>query len=255
MNHLRELLDTPPLGIGLDSDLDRLIGANAIVRLRKRGEEAQCFFMGEIDSVGALKAVPDLLFRLPYPVTWFETHQENMPGVVQGVLAIEDRDGSIELYNYSRCERSWGLMWVANCVDFSTGEVQVMCRNGVLDADVKMSVEYLTHAVRAFCSAMSCVNVQRHHHMIGPKLQKARAKRGKAPLFSYWTLQLDGKSERGDDCGGTHASPRVHLRRGHPRQYAPGRWTWVQAHAVGNRAAGMVHKDYSAGPALAAAAR
>ncbi len=45
--------------------------------------------------------------------------------------------------------------------------------------------------------------------------------------------------------GGTHASPRLHLRRGHPRQYAPGKYCWVQPCVVGNKAAGMVHKDYA----------
>jgi hypothetical protein len=105
-------------------------------------------------------------------------------------------------------------------------------------------------ACQSFLSALHCCNVKQEEHHPDAKLNKARAKRGKAPLFSYWTLQLDGKTERGNDHGGTHASPRVHLRRGHPRQYTPGKWTWVQPHAVGNKAAGMVHKDYAAGPGL-----
>lgn len=121
--------------------------------------------------------------------------------------------------------------------------------------DARRGIHTMTYGVKAFLSALHCSNVRRQEHAPDVKLQKARARRGKAPLFSYWTLQLDGKSDRGADHGGTHASPRVHLRRGHPRQYAPGKWTWVQAHAVGNRAAGIVHKDYSAGPAPVAAAR
>jgi hypothetical protein len=44
------------------------------------------------------------------------------------------------------------------------------------------------------------------------------------------------------------------LPRGHPRQYEPGKWTWVQPHARGNRAHGVVQKDYSAGQALLSAA-
>ena len=46
-----------------------------------------------------------------------------------------------------------------------------------------------------------------------------------------------------DDGGGTHASPRVHLRRGHIRKIADGRTVWVQACVVGSKH-GMVLKDY-----------
>lgn len=95
---------------------------------------------------------------------------------------------------------------------------------------------------------MNCTNVGRQEHKPDAALQKARAKRGKQPLFSYWTLELNGRDGgAAQSFGGTHASPRVHLRRGHPRQYAPGKWTWVQPHAVGNRELGMVHKDYVIG--------
>lgn len=64
------------------------------------------------------------------------------------------------------------------------------------------------------------------------------------PLFSYWTLHLTHTDGTPRPMGGTHNSPRVHLRRGHPRQYAPGRWTRVQPCAVGSPSRGMVHKDY-----------
>jgi hypothetical protein len=102
-------------------------------------------------------------------------------------------------------------------------------------------------SVTRFLSALNCININRIEHKPSEKLQKARAKRGKQPLFSYWTLEIDLPKSRaaGEDYGGTHASPRVHLRRGHPRKYAPGKYCWVQPHVVGNKAAGMVHKDYS----------
>jgi hypothetical protein len=45
--------------------------------------------------------------------------------------------------------------------------------------------------------------------------------------------------------GGAHASPRLHLRRGHARQFAPGKWTWVRDCAVGNKVAGVISKDYA----------
>lgn len=68
------------------------------------------------------------------------------------------------------------------------------------------------------------------------------------PLFSTWTLSINIPKERRESValGCSHASPRVHLRRGHPREYRPGLWTWVQPCAVGAKENGMIHKDYRA---------
>jgi len=103
-------------------------------------------------------------------------------------------------------------------------------------------------AVRVFFTAMNCKNVVAKEVVHDAKLQKAREKRGKKPLFSFWTLELkQEKTEKCEGYGGTHNSPRLHLRRGHPREYAPGKWTWVQPCAVGNKALGLIHKDYRMG--------
>jgi hypothetical protein len=101
-----------------------------------------------------------------------------------------------------------------------------------------------------FMICLNCSNIKRLEHKPDHALQKSRAKKGKLPLFSYWTLHLDGRSESGESLGGTHASPRVHIRRGHPREYTPGKFTWVQPAVVGNPRMGMVHKDYAITPKL-----
>lgn len=59
-------------------------------------------------------------------------------------------------------------------------------------------------------------------------------------------IDLDHAQTDRESMGGTHASPRLHLRRGHARQYAEGKYCWVQPHVVGNKKLGMVHKDYRA---------
>jgi hypothetical protein len=49
------------------------------------------------------------------------------------------------------------------------------------------------------------------------------------------------------DLGGSHASPRWHLRRGHWRQLADGRRVFVRQCEVGDPARGGVVKDYAVG--------
>ena len=100
----------------------------------------------------------------------------------------------------------------------------------------------------AYLSALNCCNIRRIKTSPDEKLQRARSKRGKKPLFEFWTLEIDLERSEKESCdwGGTHASPRFHLRRGHARKYKEGHWCWVRACAVGgNKSGGMVHKEYA----------
>lgn len=95
-------------------------------------------------------------------------------------------------------------------------------------------------------AVMACSNVRTRDHKPDAALNKKRAKAGKVPLVSYKTLEIvvpNTRYEGGGSGGGTHASPRVHLRRGHIRKIADGRTVWVQACVVGSKH-GMVLKDY-----------
>lgn len=99
---------------------------------------------------------------------------------------------------------------------------------------------------QAVFSMMACSNVRTRDHQPDAALNKKRAKAGKVPLVSYKTLEIivpNTRYEGGGSGGGTHASPRVHLRRGHIRKIADGKTVWVQACVVGSKH-GMVLKDY-----------
>ena len=76
------------------------------------------------------------------------------------------------------------------------------------------------------------------------KLNKMRRARGKAPLFTYKTLVIGKKKRKSQHLGGTHASPRSHLRRGHYRTSSKGVRYWVQPCMVKGETDGFVHKDY-----------
>ena len=68
------------------------------------------------------------------------------------------------------------------------------------------------------------------------KLNKARVKRGKPPIPPYWRIEPSGPTILIPGAvpgpaaakGGTHASPRPHDRRGHPRHLKGGRTVWVR---------------------------
>lgn len=247
MNHLRELLDTPTNAMGT---VDRKHFNSAHQVFCGLAAGAVCFDMGEASALESLGFINELCV-LPYRTCWFECFVNDHAPMLLGILAHQHDSGLISMFAWARHGKRWVYLFAADMPNLTPDSSTLV----VFPHDGRDSFYYYAKCVAAFLSALHCSNVRRREHAPDAKLQKARAKRGKAPLFSYWTLELNGRTERGDNQGGTHASPRVHLRRGHPRQYAPGLWTWVQPCAVGNRAAGMVHKDYSAGPALAVAAR
>lgn len=73
--------------------------------------------------------------------------------------------------------------------------------------------------------------------------QRLQAK-GKAPLFSWNTVKIEPPKPKQEHKGGTHATPRLHDRRGHMRRLANGKTCWVRACKVGDASKGVVFKDY-----------
>lgn len=76
-------------------------------------------------------------------------------------------------------------------------------------------------------------------------LNTARAAKGKPPaLFDWHTVEIAPRKPKGEPQGGTHASPRLHDRRGHWRTCKGGKKVWVKACKVGDASKGVVFKDY-----------
>lgn len=67
---------------------------------------------------------------------------------------------------------------------------------------------------------------------------------GKTPTYDWRTVKIGPKTARGESKGGTHASPRLHDRRGHIRRLSSGKNVWVKACKVGDASLGTVFHDY-----------
>jgi hypothetical protein len=246
MNHLRELQDH----LSKDRVLcfeDAIV--NGGVQAYRRGlryaqlaaDQAVCFWMGHVEDVIGLQLIDELSSRLPYPVCWFEM-SANAPSTgkqcVFGLLATQTDGGTFTGVAFMRRDSLWA--W--------EGSFQLDPATNGLRFDGSRS-DTVRVAVRCFLSALNCRNVRRFETRPDVALQAARKRRGKKPLFSFWSLELtaaDAGASRGAGTNGERASPRVHLRRGHARRshHNPGSWEWVQPCVVGNSKLGMVHKDY-----------
>jgi hypothetical protein len=78
-------------------------------------------------------------------------------------------------------------------------------------------------------------------------LNKKRQAKGKSAMTFDWHLvDIRPVVLKGEGQGGTHASPRLHDRRGHWRTYkATGKRVWVKDCKVGDARKGIVFKDYA----------
>lgn len=77
---------------------------------------------------------------------------------------------------------------------------------------------------------------------------KRKAKGQPPALFDWRTVVIAPPTEPGPPKGGTHASPRLHDRRGHWRNHPSGKQVWVKACKVGDAAKGVIFKDYEVKP-------
>lgn len=73
---------------------------------------------------------------------------------------------------------------------------------------------------------------------------KRKMQQGKAPTYDWTTVYIEPAKPRSDSKGGTHASPRLHDRRGHLRRLTTGKNVWVKACKVGDASKGAIFHDY-----------
>jgi hypothetical protein len=99
------------------------------------------------------------------------------------------------------------------------------------------------------CSVLNCSNVETADVRPTRAANAMRAAKGKRPFFTYKVLQVSADRSSGtEQGGGTHTSPRMHLRRGHLRRL-PEKVVWVRASMVNAGSAdGVVAKDYAVRP-------
>jgi hypothetical protein len=75
-----------------------------------------------------------------------------------------------------------------------------------------------------------------------------RMRKGKKPLLEFRMITIDGrKPDLPSTPHGTHASPRLHWRRGHWRNTKTGKKVWIDPMLVGDEKNGKIVKDYAIG--------
>jgi len=112
--------------------------------------------------------------------------------------------------------------------------------------NIKAPMHIMLSVVKA-TEVLACSNVEFIDHPAPKFINRKRIKKGKLPLVSYKTLHIviDKANRVSNPSGGTHASPRLHLRRGHIRRLPSGNRIWIQSCLVGDESQGVIKKDYA----------
>lgn len=93
----------------------------------------------------------------------------------------------------------------------------------------------------------SCSNVHLQRNNADVPVGRKISDSGNLPQFSYHTVHIKTNkesTERSVGGGNKHASPRLHLRRGHIRRLQSGVKVWVSSCLVGDKNKGIIMSDY-----------
>jgi len=114
------------------------------------------------------------------------------------------------------------------------------------DSIIKTFFSIISFVLKSFdviaCSNVELIDNVKYSH----KKKHGKIRKG-LPLYTYKTLHIKPNKTTIKNISkpiGTHASPRLHLRRGHIRKLPSGETTWVQSCMVGTKDNGIVEKEY-----------
>lgn len=195
--------------------------------------------------------------RLPYPFIALEFPNHNPqpePGRFnapkQVVFAVERDDGivitPVIFAEHMGIWVPWPQVFIdsTNYIDRSNtrdGCVQLKIRNANSNSIPNEDFADDVMALLSFLNILKCRNVQ-VEKVVPKKQSKCKSA---LPFDTYHVLTIGSHEADCQHLGGSHRSPREHIRRGHIRCLQSGKSVWVNAALVSSgRGFGVVTKDY-----------
>ena len=114
----------------------------------------------------------------------------------------------------------------------------------IIPTEIEVCTESIA-MVGSFLEKLNGKKIKPVPHKASRSMNARREKKGKAVIDSFWTLEINNTIyQKTESKGGTHASPRLHTRRGHFRKLPNGGRTYVRSCKVGDSSHGLIDKDY-----------
>jgi hypothetical protein len=204
----------------------------------------------------AIEAFHEDMLPLPFDIVLF-----NFGGIVKDKsiavcdLVVKSYHG-FTIQQIIRVDNAWLIMPWATCI--YTGKN--LDKGGVVINKLEFASEHklvdanlgqATHSAQRVLQSLVCLetkHVRITDEAAPENLNKAREKRGACPISGHKIVTIDTSSAvvEMSDRSGTHASPRLHWRRGHVRRLPDGNKTKVKPCLVGDPAAARVSQEWRA---------
>ena len=179
--------------------------------------------------------------KLPFPNTFLNVEVNTDAGapMVIGFLLSQLEDGEVFMSVVMTVNKnSAPLVFETFYTILSTKNITMnnmpYNKSDSYDERIGLLSEHLTSTVLKMMYAINCQGLIEIEPKDFTKLNKSRQKKGKVPLKDYSIIKIklteQEKAER--KAGGSHNSPRKHLRRGHFR-HLPEKVVWVRNCVVG----------------------
>lgn len=264
------------MGIPKSFELERILRADKdkamVINLWSRNSIP--VFVFDYRSVEPLIMQPEITMdfcKLPFDVCFFEVmadSNDRSPHPTTVLAMYQLRDSLVDVFQSRLFPDGWHTFDVL--VTFADEAIfEVAPGGGPITYDLKSAsfdlinpcsilteledVENgLAHKLLTARIAKACLFILANQHTVAQTksvpLVKRFGKRQKSG-WVYKTLTLPLLNAPQQHLGGTHASPRWHVRRGHYRTLKSGRRIFVRACEVGDSSSGGIIKDYLVNPA------
>ncbi|NOX73479.1 MAG: hypothetical protein GXP03_07615 [Alphaproteobacteria bacterium] len=197
------------------------------------------------DAVGDLRSlIMDAPLRLPHPAVIFEVndrHPERSSFLVYA-RQFEDRVEAVLVYKL-KPRRQWSDC-LAHAVFTKPGWSEVTANPKLGPEEAAIYNEVATGIVWRALTILAHAGAVKERK-VKPALRRKYAKAGvRGWTWRQITIDLDRARAKHAALGGTHASPRGHIRREHWRRLADGRRIFIRQCQIGDPVKGGVVKDY-----------
>lgn len=207
-----------------------------MVKYAPEPESAMWFDLGQLTRMDAYRVPVELLFNLPFKKTAIAAMDH--AGIKFALWLLEgDRSltiAGVTMENGLKYIRPVAVIAREDKIHYYSGGQEIP----------ESEAKSLIRVTIACLLKIQSTNTVYQPHIQQTLVNAKRKRKGKQPLISWHTVKIESPTEKREHQGGTHASPRLHDRRGHWRTYKSGKRGWVKSCKVGGATNGMVFKDY-----------
>jgi hypothetical protein len=206
------------------------------VRFSPEPESAMWFDVGQMPAAQEKSIQADIVMHLPFPITGIAgldaSGKDFCLWLIQGKGSVVVGGGSM-----------WHKTYFEPFAYVQHDEgISLYRKNEKITYDELMPVHRM---VVATLSKLANASTGYRATPQNTYINKKRKEKGKAAIsFDWTTVEIGPKQEKSIPQGGTHASPRLHDRRGHWRKHPSGKQVWVKSCKVGDASLGVVFHDY-----------